>query len=98
MKQVEALTDEEIAIGSGLPLARVQAIYGQDTWEDVTVKEMRAFCRGCLFDLASSADRNRMQAYLNSSKRGRGLRFLYLKRSPLWHSQFKPMMRRFGAR
>lgn len=82
-KTVRALTDEEIAIASGLPLDRVRAISQLLSWESVNFGDVRRFCLGCGFDPLSSTDRNRAGAYLRSKGR-----FAYLRKSPHFSTRF----------
>ena len=91
-KQIQAVSDEDIAILSQIPLSRVVEIYNSRTWGDVTVGEMRRFCSACDFDPENSVDRNRVSAYKN--QRG-GPKFTYLKKSPWWDSVFRPLILKF---
>ena len=91
-KRIRAIADEEIAIISQIPLARVRAIYDSRTWDNVTVKELRAFCAACDFDPEDSSDRNRLTAYRN--QRG-GPKFTYLKESSHWKTIFKPLILKY---
>ena len=45
MKTIRAISDEEISIASGIPLARVQAIYHLRSWDGVPMGELREFCK-----------------------------------------------------
>ena len=91
-KRVRAVSDEEIAIMSGIPLARVRVLYDSSTWEHATVKELRQFCSACDFDPEDSSDRNRLTSYKNSKG---GPKFTYLRRSPQWETVFKPLIKKF---
>jgi len=91
-KQIQAVSDEDIAILSGIPLTRVMEIYSSRTWGKVSVHEMRGFCSACDFDPEDSVDRNRLSAYKN--QRG-GPKFTYLKKSPWWSSVFRPLILKF---
>ena len=90
-KQIAALSDEDIAIMSQIPLERVREIYRSSEWK-CSVREMRAFCSACDFDPEDSMDRNRLSAYKN--QRG-GPKFTYLRKSPWWGSVFKPLILEF---
>ena len=90
-KQIAALSDEDIAIMSQIPLDRVREIYRSSEWK-CSVQEMRAFCSACDFDPENSIDRNRLSAYKN--QRG-GPKFTYLRKSPWWSSVFKPLILEF---
>lgn len=91
-KQIQAMSDEDIAILADIPLARVVEIYDRRRWDDVTVGEMRRFCSACDFDPENAMDRNRLNAYKN--QRG-GPKFTYLKKSPWWGSVFKPLILKY---
>jgi hypothetical protein len=93
-KVVVALSDEELAIASGIPVARLKAIYNQRNWGSVTLREIQAFCQACGFDPFSCADRNRVYAYRAAIKEGRCEGFAYLKKSPWWTSTFQPLILR----
>lgn len=86
----EALSDQEIAIGSGISLSRVQAISRMESWDSITVGELRSFLKACHFNPLESADRNRLNAY-----RRKGPKFIYLKRSPHWNDTFLPLIRQY---
>ncbi len=89
-KQVVALTDEEIAVLSGLPLHTVQEIYWAKDWEHISFGHVRRFVAGCQFDPTLSADRNRASAYLRQKGKPS---YRYLKQSPLWDTVFRPLAR-----
>jgi hypothetical protein len=91
-KQIQAVSDEDIAILSGIPLIRVIEIYTSRTWGGTSVDDMRKFCSACDFDPEDSVDRNRLSAYKN--QRG-GPKFTYLKKSPWWGSVFRPLILKF---
>mgnify|MGYP003648562626 CR=1 FL=1 len=91
-KRIRAISDEEIAIVSQIPLIRVREIYDSASWNSVLVEELRAFCSACEFDPEDSSDRNRLTAYKNSKG---GPKFTYLRRSPQWESVFKPLIRKY---
>ena len=88
-KRVKAISDAEIAISAGLTVDRVQEIYYSKTWDDVPVKDMIAFCGGCMFDPLNATHRNRARAYYNQKS---GPKFTYLKKSPWWNSIFLPLI------
>lgn len=93
-KNVAAITAEEIAIVSGLPLDRVLEISGQTTWDGVSLPEAERFFLGCKFDPTSSQDRNRQRAYELKCKTTNRPRFLWLKNSPRFESEYLPLIRR----
>lgn len=90
-KTVRAVSLQEIAIASGMPFARVQAIAQSATWEDITVAEAERFILACNFDPLSSADRNRQGAYERSCK-NRQTQFAFLRKSPWWATEFLPLI------
>lgn len=90
-KRIRAISDEEIAIGSGLPVDRVRAIYNLRSWDGVPVGEMRAFCTACGFDPFNGPDRNRRNTYVRTAT------WAYLKRSPWWDTTFLPLIKRMEA-
>jgi len=87
--RVRALSNEEISIESGIPVERVFQISMSTRWDNISVKEMRAFIKGCGFDPFNSSDRNRANAYF---RRDFGRKFKYLKDSPWFESTFKPII------
>ena len=91
-KAAQAISDEEIAIVSDIPLARVRAIYDSRTWDEISVGELRSFCAACDFDPENSADRNRLTAYRNQKG---GPKFTYLKDSSQWKSVFMPLIKKY---
>ena len=48
---VRVLSDEEIAINSGMEIARIKEVSKQYDWNEVEVGEAKQFCLGCNFDL-----------------------------------------------
>ena len=70
-KVVVAVSDEELAISSGIPVARIQAIYHQRNWDSIPMREIRAFCAACGFDPFSFKSRNRFYAYKAAVRSGR---------------------------
>ena len=87
-KTVRAISDEEIAITSGLPIDRVRAIYHLRSWDGVPIGELRAFCEGCNFDLFSWQDRNRRDSYVRTAT------WAYLRNSEWWPTIFQPLLLR----
>lgn len=90
-KTVRAISIQEIAIASGMPLARVSAIAQSTTWDGVTIPEAERFCAACGFDPLNPDDRNRQSAYNRSCKTRRS-QFAFLKKSPWWESEFLPLI------
>lgn len=92
-KCVRAISDEEIAITAALPLDRVMALSSMTDWNRVEIEEMRRFCVGCNFDPFSQKDRHRARVHLRTRNP-----WAYLKRSPHWHSRFRPLISRLHRR
>jgi len=90
-RTVEAITAEEIAITSGIPLSRVQEISAKVEWEGVSLAEAERFCAGANFDPTSAKDRNRERAYNLKCHQNRP-RFQWLKRHPRFVSEFLPLI------
>ena len=78
-RRVVALSDEEIAMSSGLSLSKIRELSRMITWDDITMSDARLFCIGCNFDPTNSEDRNRAESYQRM-----GGTFAYLRRSPHW--------------
>lgn len=86
---VRVLSDEEIAIRSGLDVGQVGRISQKHSWDDVPVATAKRFCEGCNFDLFDWQVRNRAFALANGGS------FAYLRSSPDWKGKYMPMLRRF---
>lgn len=97
-KQVRAISSQEVAITSGLKLPRVHAISQMTSWDEVAVAEAERFVAGCGFDPLKAADRNRKSAYQRSCKTQNSQMFTYLRSSPLWQSEFVPLIRLLQSR
>ena len=87
------MTLQEIAIASGITLARVREISTQIDWSGVTVEEAQRFIAGCAFDPLSYRDRNRKAAYTRKCPK-----FRYLKASPLWKNELAPLIFRLRSK
>jgi hypothetical protein len=83
------LTDEEVAIASGLTLDRVNELKLKQSWDDVVLSDIRKFCAGCGFDPTSSHDRRtKVYIYYSVCKKQNVEPFLYLRKNPKWR-EFK---------
>lgn len=82
-----ALTDQEIAIRTGLSLDRIKEISQMVDWDNVTIGDAREFCLGCNFDPFNYVDRNRLAAY---TRRGT---YAFLRRSSHWKTTFQPLIK-----
>ena len=92
-KRAFELSDQEIAVAARLSVDRIIEIAHTPTWDDVTLGDARAFCRGCNFDPLDSGDRNRAMAYIRQVSVGR-LDFKYLKENAQrWNQYYKPLIR-----
>tara|TARA_B100000989_G_C19491900_1_gene450198 strand:- start:448 stop:765 length:318 start_codon:yes stop_codon:yes gene_type:complete len=81
------LSDEEIAIRSGLELENIMWISRQVAWDKITVGDAKKFCMGCNFDPFDYKDRNRLSAY---TRRGT---YAFLRNSSQWHTTFQPLIK-----
>jgi hypothetical protein len=87
-KHIRALSDREVAIGGELSLDRVRSISRTKSWDNISILELRSFCRGCNFDPFDYRDRNRVRAYSRNAPK-----FSYLKASPYWSDTFLPLIK-----
>lgn len=88
-RAVRALTDQEVALGSGgLTTINVRELSRSTDWSNITVGDAKKFCNGCRFDPLSSADRNRAGSYLKSNPQ-----FIFLRHHPHWESTFLPLIK-----
>lgn len=92
-RAVVALSHQEIAIETGIPLARIIEISESFDWRGVTISEAEAFCRACNFDPTNAADRKRQRDYIRiCQKKTPGRAPHFLTSSPWWRSQFLPLI------
>jgi len=97
-KHVVSMSLAEIAIASGLPLARVSEISASDSWDQVTVGEAARFCAACQFDPLNTLDRNRKAAYFRQcQKQPHQTRFQFLRKSPAWKTELLPLISRLRS-
>lgn len=87
---VIALTDEEIAAGTGglLTVPQVAALSRRLAWGDEPVPRILAFTKACGIDLESRDSRRHHLRYMNNIK-GEPR---YLRRSPLYKNTFAPLL------
>lgn len=88
---VVPLTDEEIRDTSGLAMADVKSLSYTPSWHGVPVDKLVAFTKAC------GVDFDNRQALQRHSKMMDGMRFAYLRRSPMWRTHFQPMFREWAA-
>jgi hypothetical protein len=86
------ISDAELAILSGIPMARVKEIGRAATWDDITLSEVRRFCAACRFDPTAAAQRKRVADYeyrclLRTSKP-----MQWLRRSPRYEEEAVPLI------
>tara|TARA_B100000963_G_scaffold357389_1_gene379492 strand:+ start:14433 stop:14819 length:387 start_codon:yes stop_codon:yes gene_type:complete len=86
---VRVLSDEEIAIRSGLAIETVTEVSEQLNWEDVPIGIAKRFCNGCNFDFFDWRVRNSAYALANGGS------FAYLKCSPFWKSKYLPLLKKY---
>ncbi|MCR6656594.1 MAG: hypothetical protein NVV63_12470 [Opitutus sp.] len=80
---VVALTDEEIAAGSGLSVPEVAKLSRLRTWTGVPVDTMLAFTKGCGINLSS---RDSMKTHSAIIRRSSDVP-RYLRTAPHWEEQ-----------
>ena len=85
---VTALTDEEIAAGSGLSVPEIARLSRRRSWTGVPVDMMLSFTKGCGVNLSS---RNSLKTHEAMNRRSRSIP-RYLRQSPNWESQLKPLL------
>jgi len=94
----DALSDAEVAIGSGLTIDRVRQIKFLPTWQTVPLGEICAFFLACNFDPTNAEDRNRVYQYEYVCKKRKTIPFQYLRKHPKWESEFLPLVKEFQSR
>lgn len=89
------LLAQEIAVKGGNVLTpyQVTCISLLPDWESVPLGHIRAFLRGCGIDFCDRECMNRIMTYLK-----RRNRFRYLKNSPAWETEFKPIVAVLSSR
>lgn len=90
-KHVRAVSLQEIAIASGIPLARVKEIAQSVTWDGITITEAEHFCVACNFDPLNPVHRNRQAAYERTCKH-RPHKLQFLMKAPWWETESKPLI------
>lgn len=98
-KNVVALSHQEIAIISEIPMARVIDISQSFTFDIVSIGEARAFCRACNFDPTCASDRERQREYIRRCVKTHPERPPhFLVASPWWETQFLPLINLLKSR
>lgn len=92
-RAVLAISDAELAISSGLTLARVREIAFSYTWDGISLAEMKAFFTACHFDPTLAAHRNRVTEYYRVCLKRNTKVFQYLRNHPKWESEFLPLVK-----
>lgn len=87
-----AISDRELCALSGLSMGQVKHISWSESWDSITVAEMRAFMRACGVDVSDRRSVRLLGHYMR-----RGYAFSYLRRSPDWHLTFEPLMKQWLA-
>jgi hypothetical protein len=82
-----ALSTEEIAKASGLPLFDVYAIAQANSWEHIKHSQMHAYLVGCNCDFEHRKTMERVDKYLMSQPN-----LTYLKRNPEWKTYYLPLL------
>lgn len=97
-KNVVALTNQEIAIETGIPLIRINEISQLLSWEYMTISEARRFCQACRFDPTMASDRKKQAIYTRVCQIKRPNQPpQYLRNSPLWTTYFLPLIQRLKS-
>jgi hypothetical protein len=86
---VIALTNEEIAAGSGLSVPEVVKISRLSSWDGVAVGVMLRFTKGCGIDLSS---RDNLKNHEAMKRRSYDDIPRYLRSAPHWEHQIKPLL------
>lgn len=85
--RVQAMDDTFIQFMSRLPMGQVKHISWSLSWDEIPFGQMLAFLEGCNIDFNDRASVKR------NTRLMKGSRFLYLRKSPLWKTQFQEMVR-----
>lgn len=85
-----ALSDEEIAQRSGLPLPEIKSLSWLVSWDNVPVRRVREFSEACGVFFTNRRSMRTLSCYLKNRPS-----YKYLKKSPLWKGQFQPMISLF---
>ena len=81
------LTDAEVSHASGLKLPNVISLSWLTSWDDVTCGDMLAFSKGCGVNFSNALVMRKHTKYIALTTR-----FVYLRRSPGWHTRWNPML------
>lgn len=84
--RAKAMTDEDIAKRSGLPMSEVKRISWSLSWNEIPFGSMLKFLKGCDIDFDDRFSIKNSTRMMNSG------RFTYLRKHPLWEPQFKVMV------
>lgn len=96
--KVAALSLEEVSIGAAIPLGRVTDISWQTDWNGISIPEAERFCAACNFDPLNANDRNRNNTYIRVCQSNPASLYAYLKKSPLWKTEFLPRLKLLKSR
>lgn len=88
------VSDETIALVSGIQLDRVVQIWTSPTWEGITLGEIIKFCDACNFRPWKNTDRNRVYTYIRTGTTRNGKKFAvpafaFFRKSPYWETSLK---------
>lgn len=84
-----AMTDEEIAVRGNLSVSSVAALSRLTTWDDVTVRQFKAFTLACGVDFADRDVMRRLTRYISKTPS-----FGYLRRDEEW-PKYRELMKLF---
>lgn len=89
------LSDEEVAIASGLTLDRVRVIQLMPDWSRVPLSDLRAFLSGCRFDPTSAQHRRvKVSIYQSLCQKNHHQPFRYLRKNPRWPEYQRMLIQR----
>jgi hypothetical protein len=86
------LTEQEIAARTALTVLEVSLISKLTTWDDVPLKSMQGFLRGCGVDFCNRSDMRRIDAYRRCQPTWK-----YLRRSGQWLEYYEPLLKAYLA-
>lgn len=84
------LEDEELCERSGLSMETIQVLQWKESWEEISVRIMYKFMKGCRMDIDNSADMKRCNQYMRKSAR-QPTAFVYLTKHPEWQEKWARM-------
>ena len=89
---IRALSDEEIAAGSGLSVPEIIKIYRSPSWDKIKIQDMFMFLKGCGIDLDNAEWFKENVKYMKSLTRRKSGLPKYIIKSQYWETVFKPIL------